>query len=121
MSKVAWTKPVYHLSLSDNSSGYDQTLRKNDLQLTKLQILYQQHYKVSRYSGSFICNNTRPTVDNFHMCSTFLQFDYLQTTTAFNKPLIFYQFQSNIQPIINQASDLLSILEHYPAQHSTSI
>ena len=39
----------------------------------------------------------------------------------FNKPLILYQFQNNIQPIIHQASDLLSISENYPAQHSTSL
>ena len=36
---------------------------------------------------------------------------------AFNKPLIFYQFQSKIHPSIHQASDLLSISEHYPVQH----
>ena len=54
-------------------------------------------------------------------CPTFLQVKYLQITTAFKKPLIFYQFQSNIQPSINQASGILSISEHYPAQHSTSL
>ena len=30
-----------------------------------------------------------------------------------NNPLIFYQFHSNIQPIIQQASDIISILEQY--------
>ena len=38
---------------------------------------------------------------------------------AFIKPLIFYQFQIIIQPSIHQASDILSISEHYPDQHST--
>ena len=40
---------------------------------------------------------------------------------AFNKPLIIYQFQSNINPIIQQASDPLSISEQYIAQNSTII
>ena len=40
---------------------------------------------------------------------------------AFINPLILYIFQSIIQPSIHQASDLLSIAEHYPAQHSTSL
>ena len=39
----------------------------------------------------------------------------------FNKPIIFYKFQNNIQPSINQASGILSISEHYIAQHSTSL
>ena len=38
MSKVAWTKPAYHLSLSDNSIGYDQPLREKNLQLTEFKI-----------------------------------------------------------------------------------
>ena len=37
MSKVAWNNPDYHLSLSYNSSGYEQTLYKKNMQLTKLQ------------------------------------------------------------------------------------
>ena len=36
MSKPACNKPVYHLSLSDNLSGYEQTLHKNNLQVTEL-------------------------------------------------------------------------------------
>ena len=40
---------------------------------------------------------------------------------AFNKPLLFYKFQSNIQPIIHKDSNILSISEHYPSQHSTSL
>ena len=40
---------------------------------------------------------------------------------VFNKPLIFYQFHSNIQPRIKQASDLLSISKKYTAHHSTSL
>ena len=43
------------------------------------------------------------------------------SSPVFNKPLIFYQFQGNIEPIIYQASDLPSISEHYPAHHSTSL
>ena len=119
-------------------------------------ILHQQHRKLSRYSGSFVCKETRSSVEHFHKCSTLLQVDYLQITkqdqpiyiphkhsgptdpietigilpptppifsylkkseptTAFNKPLILYQFQINIQPSIHQASGLVSISEHYPA------
>ena len=69
----------------------------------------------------FICKDTISLVQHFHKCSTFLQVDYLQIATAFNKPMILYQFQSIIQPIIHQASDLLLISEHYPDQHSTSL
>ena len=36
MYKVACNNPVYHLSLSDNSSGYEQTLLEKNLQLTEL-------------------------------------------------------------------------------------
>ena len=45
----------------------------------------------------------------------------MTSTTAFNKPLILYQFQSNIHPIINQDYNILSISEHYPAQNPTSL
>ena len=40
---------------------------------------------------------------------------------AFNKPLIFYQCQSKIQPSIHQASGILLIPEHYPSQHPTNL
>ena len=40
---------------------------------------------------------------------------------SFNKPLVFYQFQSNIQHNIHQDSVILSISEHYISQHSTSL
>ena len=35
--KVSWNKPVYYLSLSENSSGYEQTIRNNNMQLMELQ------------------------------------------------------------------------------------
>ena len=41
--------------------------------------------------------------------------------TTFIKPSIFYQFQSNTWHNIHQASDILSISEHYPDQYSTSL
>ena len=37
MYKVSCTKLVYHLSISDNSSGYEQTLREKNMQLMALQ------------------------------------------------------------------------------------
>ena len=37
------------------------------------------------------------------------------------KPLVLYQFQNIIQTIIQQASDIISISEHYPAHHSTNL
>ena len=40
---------------------------------------------------------------------------------SFNKTMIFYQFNIKKNPSIKQASDLLSISEHYIAQHSTSL
>ena len=35
------------------------------------------------------------------------------SSPAFNKPLIFYLFQRNLQPIIHQASGIISLSEHY--------
>ena len=56
-------------------------------------------------------------MQQFHKYSTFWKLN----NQTFNKPLIFYQFQRNIQPRIHQASDLLSISEHYPPHNSTSL
>ena len=41
------------------------------------------------------------------------------SSPAFNTTLIIYQFQSNIHPIIQQASDILSISQQHKTQHST--
>ena len=40
---------------------------------------------------------------------------------TFIKPVIFYQFQIIIQPRIHQVSNILSILENFPAQHSPNL
>ena len=51
------------------------------MQLTKFNsILHQQHNKLSRYSGYFICKETRSSVQHFHKCSNILQVHYLQIT-----------------------------------------
>ena len=105
----------------------------------------QQHCKVSQYSEYFICKETKLTVPKsilyqhtakypdianilserrkYWQCNTFTSvlLSDKSIIKTFNKPLIFYQFQSNIQPIIHQYSDLLSILDHIPAQNSTSL
>ena len=39
------------------------------------------------------------------------------TINKFKNPLIFFQFHSNIQPIIQQASDIISFLEQYATQY----
>ena len=91
----------------------------------------QQHYKVSQYSEYFIWKETRLTVPKsiihqqtasclviVNILSTRRQDKKWNTFTSvlisdksiiksFNKPLIFYQFQINIQPKIHQASDIL--------------
>ena len=36
LSKVALTKPVYHISLSENSSVYEKILHKKNVQLKEL-------------------------------------------------------------------------------------
>ena len=38
MSKVDYAKPVYHMSLSENSSGYEKKLRDKNLQITELKL-----------------------------------------------------------------------------------
>ena len=63
------------------NKSYEQMLCENNLQLTELNsILHQQHRKVSRFSGYFICKETRSSVQHFHERSTILQVDYLSTT-----------------------------------------
>ena len=100
MPQVSWTKPVYHMSLSDNSSGYDETLRENNLQLIELQFYINN---IIRCIGIVdILSEERKdhqfnTLINYY---TFLQVNYLKITIAFNNTLIFYQFQRNHQPII---------------------
>ena len=114
---------LYQASLPSKSLIQLKWLLSNSLQeesaTNGVVIIHQQHLKVSRYSGYFICKDTRSSVQHFHKCYTFLQVDYLQITPAFNKPLIFYRFQINLNPSIQQASYRMSISEQYTAQYST--
>ena len=58
---------------SDNSSGYEQTLSNNNMQLTEFNsIIHQQHHKVSSYSGYFICKETRSSVQHSNQVFYFL-------------------------------------------------
>ena len=43
------------------------------------------------------------------------------SSTAFIKPLTLYQFQSPVQPIIQQAYDLISTSDQYKAYNSSSL
>ena len=111
MSQLAWAKPVYHLILSDNSSGYEQTFCEKNLQLTELKLYINN---IARCLDIVVLLSARIQDHQFNItkqCSTFLQFDYLQITIEFNNNLIFYQFQSKIHLSIQQTSDLLSISE----------
>ena len=57
------------------------TLREKNMKLTEFNsIIHQQHYKVSSYSGYFICKKTISSVQHSHECSTILQVDYIQIT-----------------------------------------
>ena len=40
---------------------------------------------------------------------------------SFNKHIILYQFQSNMQLIVQKVFDIISISDQYKAQHSTSL
>ena len=54
-------------------------------------------------------------------CSTFVQVDYIQIKTEFKNPLIFYQYQISIHPIIQQAYYILLTSEQYKHQYLTSL
>ena len=134
MSRLSWNKLVYHLSQSGNSSGYEQTLREKNLQLTELQ-LYTNN--IARSLGIV---DIFSAVRKYHQLNTFTSFilSYKSIiyksssiwysinfrsiySPTFIKPLIFYQFQSINQIIIQQASDILSISGQYTAHHSSSL
>ena len=79
LSQVCLYQPGTSYNKPSNSSGYEQTLHKKNLQLTEFNsLLHQQHRNVSRYSGSFICKETRSSVQHSHKCSTILQVNYIQ-------------------------------------------
>ena len=77
LSKVAWTKPVYHLSLLENSSGYKQTLREKKLQLTELQFYTNN---IARCIG---------IMDILYTSGKDHQFNTLKTVLLYHKSIIY--------------------------------
>ena len=56
---VCLKKPVTRHTISNNESSYEKTICEKNMQLTDFNsTIHQQHCKVSRYSGSFICKET---------------------------------------------------------------
>ena len=80
MSELDWNNPVYHMSQSGNSSGYDQTLREKNMQLTELQFYINNITSCPGIVDLFICKYTGSSVQHFHKCSTLLQVYYIQIT-----------------------------------------
>ena len=85
---------------------------------------HQQRRKAYRYSGYFICKETRSHLKTLIKCSTFLQVNYIQITTTLNLPLVFKWNQSNLEAriyttynYIHWDYDLLSISEQYTTQY----
>ena len=97
------------------------------------------------YGVSFICKETRSSVQLFHKCSTLLQVDYIQITQQDQPIYIPCKFSNPTAPIktihvvpptppilsyltkyyldnsIQQASDTILIPNQYISQHSSSI
>ena len=133
MSKLEWTKLVYHLSLSDNSSCYEKILSKKNLQLMKLQFCINN---IPRCLGIVDILSARLQYHQFNtFTSVLLSYKFIiykssslwylppykSIIKAFDKSPIYYQFQSNIWHKIHQASDILSISDHYTSQNPTSL
>ena len=88
MSQLTCNKPVYYLSLSDNSSGYKQMLREKNLQLTELQF--------------YTKNKTRC---QFIVALLYSRIQYYQWYTLIKCATIFTTLLSIIHNSIQQASD----------------
>ena len=119
---------------SVNSSGYEQTICDNNLQLTELQFYINN---VARCLGIVDLLYSRIQYHQFNtFTSVLLSYKSIIYKSPslwssinsrviyipnFIKPLIFYQFQSIIQPSIQQDSGLLSISEQYTSQPLSSL
>ena len=77
-----------HLSISDNSSGYEKKLHEKNLQLTQLQFYIKN---IARCIGIVVLLSEKGQDNQFNTfikCYTFLQVNYLRITITFNKTLI---------------------------------
>ena len=81
-------------------------------------ICNQQHWKLSRYSGSFICKEKRSSVQHSHKCSNLLQVNHLQTTQQAQP--IYIPHNNYLQENILQIQKIQIITSYFPTTSPTS-
>ena len=68
MSKVVWNKPVYNMSQSGNSSGYEKTLCENSIQVTEL------HFYINNFVRCLVIVDLLYARIQDHQLNTFTSF-----------------------------------------------